>query len=278
MYNAKLAAAILGVLRESFPRKITLTQLKNAVPEFSKSPEDEWLYALDALEQKGLAAGSFVRSGHKNKLIAVMSMGVTALGLKVEHIRSPDPLEDATEGREKSGTGRTDARTVFVIHGRDERLRSGLFDFLRSIDLMPLEWAHAVEQTKKGTPYVGEILDAAFSRAQAIVVLLTPDDEVRLRKELRAPGEVAQEFELEGQARPNVLFEAGMAMARSPERTILVEIGNLRPFSDVGGRHAIRMDNSFERRQLLANRLRTAGCTVNLTGTDWHKKGDLTPP
>jgi hypothetical protein len=34
------------------------------------------------------------------------------------------------------------------------------------------------------TPYVGEVLDAAFSRAQAVVVLFGPDDLARLRPEL----------------------------------------------------------------------------------------------
>jgi hypothetical protein len=80
------------------------------------------------------------------------------------------------------------------------------------------------------------------------------------------------------QSRPNVLFEAGMALAYQPDRTVLVEIGSLRPFSDIGGRHTIRMDNSVKKRQELAQRLQAAGCPANLTGTDWHESGDMTPP
>ena len=30
-----------------------------------------------------------------------------------------------------------DTRDVFVIHGRDERLRVGMFNFLKSLDLHP---------------------------------------------------------------------------------------------------------------------------------------------
>lgn len=77
------------------------------------------------------------------------------------------------------------------------------------------------------------------------------------------------------QPRANVLFEAGIAMGRAPERTILVEIGRIRPFSDVAGMHTVRMDGSTPRRQELAARLRDAGCEVNLDGTDWHTAGDF---
>ena len=72
-------------------------------------------------------------------------------------------------------------REVFVVHGRNDKARIGLFDFLRAIDLRPLEWSDAIALTGKGSPYVGEVLDAAFSNAHAVVVLFTPDDEVRLK-------------------------------------------------------------------------------------------------
>jgi predicted nucleotide-binding protein len=170
------------------------------------------------------------------------------------------------------------SRDVFVIHGRDEHLRSGMFDFLRSLGLNPMEWSHAVELTGKGAPYVGEVLDAAFSHAQAVVVLFTPDDLAMLRADLRGANEPGYESSLKPQARPNVLFESGMAMARSADRTILVEIGDLRPFSDVGGRHMLRMDNSVKKRNELAARLKTAGCPVNMTGTDWQTAGDMAGP
>ncbi len=66
-----------------------------------------------------------------------------------------------------------------------------------------------------------------------------------------------------------------MAMGRNPERTVLVEIGVLRPFSDIAGLHILRFDGSTQRRQELAERLKTAGCEVNISGTDWHTAGDF---
>ena len=168
-----------------------------------------------------------------------------------------------------------DTREVFVVHGRNMVARNALFQFLRAIGLHPLEWTEAVRSTGKSSPYIGAILDAAFSRAHAIVVLFTPDDEARLREEFQGTSDPPHETELTGQARPNVLFEAGMAMGRSEDRTVLVEIGDLRPFSDVAGRHSVRLNNSSARRQDLAMRLQTAGCPINLEGTDWYDVGDF---
>jgi len=201
----------------------------------------------------------------------------------------PEP-EAAKAEPPETGPGTTDshspthsdlsgrAQRVFVVHGRDERLRKGIFDFLRAIGLHPMEWGHAIALTGSASPYIGEILDAAFNHAQAVVALLSPDDEAKLRADLIREDDPPYEKSLAGQARPNVLFEAGMALASHPDHTVLVQIGPVRPFSDVAGRHAVRMDNSAAKRKDLAQRLQNARCSVNLQGDDWLTAGDLTPP
>ena len=166
-----------------------------------------------------------------------------------------------------------DPKKVFVVHGRDDYLRRYLFAFLRALDLKPLEWSEALKLTKKASPYIGEVLDKAFDNAQAIVVLLTPDDEVRLISELWSPDEDESEKEFRLQPRPNVLFEAGMAFGRNPNRTLLIEVGRVKAFSDVAGRHVIRLTDSPENRQDVAERLQTAGCSVSTSGRDWMKQG-----
>jgi hypothetical protein len=60
---------------------------------------------------------------------------------------------------------------------------------------------------------------------------------------------------------------------RNEARSVLVELGHVKQFSDVHGRHVVRLDNSIERRLALATRLRTAGYAVNADGTDWHTRG-----
>jgi hypothetical protein len=170
-----------------------------------------------------------------------------------------------------------DTSKVFVVHGRNETARDAMFDFLRALGVQPIEWSQAVKLTGKGSPYIGEILDAAFAVAQAIVVLMTPDEVAYLRSEY-ASSDDDPETQPAAQARPNVLFEAGMALGRNPDRTILVELGTVRPFSDVAGRHALRLDGQAKSRKELAERLQTAGCAVDLTGSDWLSKGELVPP
>jgi hypothetical protein len=152
-----------------------------------------------------------------------------------------------------------------------------MFDFLRAIGLHPIDWSEAVKLTGKGSPYIGEILDAAFAAAQAIVVLMTPDEVAYLRPEYANPRE-REDVEPGAQPRPNVLFEAGMGLGRDPDRTIVVELGKLRPFSDVAGRHVVRMDGGEVKRRELADRLHTAGCDIDLAGEDWKTVGDLRPP
>jgi predicted nucleotide-binding protein len=166
---------------------------------------------------------------------------------------------------------------VFVVHGRNLAARDSIFALLRALGLMPIEWDQAVAMTGKGSPYIGEVLDVAFEQGQAVIVLMTPDDIAYLQNAY-ANGDDDPDTRAAGQARPNVLFEAGMAMGRNEDRTILVELGDLRPFSDVAGRYAIRMTDTPEKRKALAQRLQTAGCSVDMSGSDWMSAGDFRPP
>jgi predicted nucleotide-binding protein len=178
-------------------------------------------------------------------------------------------LEDTTIDQERK-------HNVLVVYGRNESLRRAMFDFLRAIALNPMEWDELVGSTNSAAPYVGQVLDSGFAKAQAVVVMLTPDDLACLREELRSDDEAPHETQLSYQARPNVLFEAGMALARHPNRTILVEIGKLRPFSDIAGRHTIRFRDDVASRQRLAQRLLDAQCSVRTNDrTDWQTAGNF---
>ncbi|WP_218011149.1 TIR domain-containing protein [Herbidospora mongoliensis] len=163
-----------------------------------------------------------------------------------------------------------DRRRVFVVHGRDGVVRDRMFDFLRALDLKPMEWESCVMTTDNVTPFLGEVPPSALAEAQAVVVLLTPDDVVHLHPRLHVKREVAYEMEETCQPRPNVLIELGMALAVSPRRTILVEMGDLRPISDIGGRNVIHLDGSPATMGKLVERLKSAGCAVDDRGGDWR--------
>lgn len=201
---------------------------------------------------------------------------VTSKGKDVtdDYITGP-PGTGVIESKSEAGPKIQGPKVVFVIHGRNLKILDSMFTFLRSLGLHPLEWIEALTATGKGSPYIGEVLDKAFSTAQAVIALMTPDDEAQLREHFRNESDPIHEIQLTPQARPNAIFEAGMGMGRDPDRTILVELGTLRPFSDVYGRHVVRMDNSTQRRQELALRLQAAGCPVNLSGMDWQTAGNF---
>ena len=98
---------------------------------------------------------------------------------------------------------------------------------LSSLDLHPLDWNELLVGVSM--PDTLDIIEKGFSKAQAFVVLMTPDDEARLREHLLADDDPVDEKELTPQVRPNVLFEAGMAVGRCrvPQlMTLFVDIDN----------------------------------------------------
>jgi hypothetical protein len=165
---------------------------------------------------------------------------------------------------------------VFVVHGRNGKARLALFDFLRAIGLKPLEWNQLVVATGQGSPYIGDVVKKGFEIAQAAVVLMTPDDEARLKQEFWTSSDTDDETKFNGQPRQNVILEAGMALAFHENRTVIVELGRVRKMSDIDGRHVVRFDGSVEKRQELADKLRGIGCHVDIEGkTDWQSTGDF---
>lgn len=166
-------------------------------------------------------------------------------------------------------------RTVMVVYGRDSDAKKAMFEFLESLDLKPMSWTQGISQTKIANPSVRQIVDALFAKAVAVVVLLTPDDEARLKPKFQKKNDPAHEKDLTGQARPNVLFEAGMAMSSHPERTVLTQIGDVKPFTDVGGIHITHLNNAIETRRELAAKLKNAKCQVDMDSDKWRKAGNF---
>ena len=135
--------------------------------------------------------------------------------------------------------------------------------------LEPLEWETLVQATGSVAPYLGQVVARAPHLAQATLVLLSPDDIVSLHSDLFQDNDLPHERVRSGQARPNVLFELGLALMAYPERTIVVEAGQMRPVADLAGLNVIRFNGSAVAIKKVLDRLAQAGCPVDYTGTDW---------
>ncbi len=96
-----------------------------------------------------------------------------------------------------------------------------------------------------------------------------PDDIVELHSDLRSANDHPYERARAGQARPNVLFELGLALMAYPERTVVVDAGQMRPIADLAGLNTIRFDGSAAAIRKVVTRLEQAGCELDDSGTDW---------
>src|SRR5690349_7797494 len=99
------------------------------------------------------------------------------------------------------------ARRVFVVHGRDDEARSAIFVLLRALGLQPWEWGQMVADLGQTAPFNGQVVAHGLKRAQATVVLLTPDDVAYLHPDLHQDREPLHERRPTGQPRANVLIE-----------------------------------------------------------------------
>jgi len=170
--------------------------------------------------------------------------------------------------------GPGDGRSVFLVHGRNDAMATAMRTFLRTLDLRIIEWEQAVALTGEPNPYIGDVMAAGLEQADAVVVLATPDDLVRLAPAL-ANGPTDPELAEAGQPRQNVIYEAGMAMALAPTRTLIVATPATKILSDIAGRHLAYLDNSPRARKRIVGRLQNTGLAVNDTGEDWLTAGDF---
>jgi predicted nucleotide-binding protein len=153
-----------------------------------------------------------------------------------------------------------DPRRVFVVYGRNIDAYKALVLCLRTLRLDPLSFDE-VRNEIGGSPYVGEIVQEGMRRAQAVVVLFTPDEYASLHLAHR-DGDTPNSDVSRWQSRPNVLIEAGMALTRDRNRTILALLGDARLPSDLSGLHLIRLNNSPKSRDELKNALIGSHCDV----------------
>lgn len=117
--------------------------------------------------------------------------------------------------------------SVFVIYGRNRAYLNRLLELLRRLGID----AHTFDSIpKRGSPTVIELLEEWICKVDAVIVLMTPDDEGRL-KGIRF---------LKPRARQNVVFEAGYSLISARDKNLVVKLGDVEHLSDMEGIHIVK--------------------------------------
>ena len=187
---------------------------------------------------------------------------VFADGLKRTRVTLESMLREVEEfwpdstgqGAVGPGSGRTvgpSSREVFVVHGHDDGMKNTVARFLEKLELIPVI-LH--ERPDSGRTVIEKLLGESEAAAYA-VVLLTPDDEGRLRGSGGLP---------RPRARQNVVFELGYLLGklgRSRVKALYVEGVELP--SDYEGVLYIPVDAGDAWKLQLCREMKQAGLDVD---------------
>ena len=140
---------------------------------------------------------------------------------------------------------------VFVVHGRDLGTRDSVARFLEKLKLQPVILG---EQADRGQTII-EKFEQHAQEVRFAVVLLTPDDEGRIRGE---------ESDLKPRARQNVIFELGyFARSLGRNRVCALTKGGVEIPSDYDGVVYIPLDDSGGWKMRLIKELKAAEFDVD---------------
>lgn len=153
-----------------------------------------------------------------------------------------------------TGDAEHDPKRVFIVHGRDMGAAHTVARFLERVAMQPII-LH--EQPNEGRTVIGKFEDHAD--VGFAVILLTPDDEGRLREETDGSGA------LNPRARQNVLLELGFFLGKlGRERTCAIKKGEVEIPSDYEGVVLTVMDDAGAWKKELARELKRAGMDLDL--------------
>jgi predicted nucleotide-binding protein len=185
----------------------------------------------------------------------------------VNAVREALALTKPPTQAEKSGSD-SNPSNVFICHGRNQQAVEELSRFLRYIGLQPTTFRDVAARMPNRSAV--EIVRRGMAEARAVLVLFTPDEKAQLDPKLHQRGEPSVE-QSRCQARPNVVFEAGVALAIDPEKTQLITMGAVELCSDLQGPQVVRLSNDKISRVDLRARLSHLGCPVSHHNLDFDK-------
>ncbi len=164
---------------------------------------------------------------------------------------------------------RTPAKQIFIIHGHDAPALDTLIRFIKSLGLKHLAFEKVADDLDDANPFIADVVRAGIERADAVLALFTPDEQAALysSESRNLPGRDKTRW----QARPNVIFEAGVALGIAEKKTILVTLGsNIGLFSDISGMHFIDLTTPNAKERLRRRLSRVLGTTLK-PNRSWRK-------
>lgn len=165
-------------------------------------------------------------------------------------------------------------RTVFVIYGQDRRAYDELSKCLASLGVSQITFDEVSAKLPQPA-FVADVVFTGIASADAVIVLLTPD-ELAVHYDAESARFLGQDMpnHARWQARPNVIFEAGVALGAQKGNTILATVGaDVSLFSDVGGMHTVRLD-APDGKKRLRERLRSLLPDIAEPGHAWDGSSD----
>jgi hypothetical protein len=140
---------------------------------------------------------------------------------------------------------------AFIVHGHDEQARSALENFLNALGVRVVPFHRAAPADMAAS--ILETVLAGISKADVVFILFTPDEQSSFYSP--STGQYLAQTE-EGEAlagwqpRPNVIFEAGVAVAVARAKTALIKLGPIRRISDLDGVRYINLNEPNAHHQL----------------------------
>ena len=162
---------------------------------------------------------------------------------------------------------------VFIIHGRDLIARDELVKFIKALGLQHLSFERVAAKLGPA-PFVADIVLKGINDAAIVIALFTPEEHAAFFDPETSEYRGVEPGEARWQARPNVIFEAGVALGVARDRTILVTLGSdVQLFSDIGGVHFIPLTAS-QGKWLLYERIEGIVGALKPVA-DWERAADF---
>ena len=159
-------------------------------------------------------------------------------------------------------------RRAMVVHGRNPRARDALLASSARWDTSLSSGARCRRDRGWGHPHNLEAARAAMVIGQAVVVLLTAEDQAGLLP--RLADEDHDDVLLRGSPGRTSSWRQAWRWASTRVGPSCRE-GEVRPASDFAGLNVVRLTNEPAKRLAVRTRLKNAGCAIDDAASDWMR-------